>query len=520
MGRRTVPLIALLSIGVLTSNLPVARASEVSHARIVRLSYAQGAVEFSGADSADDSSVPGQPATAGWQKAIVNTPVREGMSLATGEGRAEVEFESGALAWISSNTVLEFPQLALADGAKLTQLVVRQGTASFEVKSGKHDSFFVRAGGAQILVPGSARFRVDVFGDGTSITVLRGAVEVDAGGKPQRVDSKSTLTLHNVSPDNFALSASPAKDGWDRWVADRGRAVENARYDSSAYMDSGVGYGMADLSFYGGWLTLPGYGYVWQPWGAGSGWFPFFSGYWNNFGPFGPTWISYEPWGWLPYHYGGWILSPFYGWVWAPGGFGAWSPATVAWLQTPVGIGWVPLAPKDAPGRAPANLAHGVVTNTATGMAAQLPNSMLAASSLSSVRVAGAWQNDPELARVSKQALAAVRASPPGSPRLAMAGAIASAWHPEAAERMPAGPAPRLARAASFQGTIPRYRPPTGISAGQSSPSRSGSGGWSPPAGSAMGSSSVRSAGSGGDGSHGSAAGGSGGAHGGGGGKP
>ena len=475
MRRRFNFWIAPLSVAVLLAAALAARASEVSHARIVRLSYSQGAVEYREAAAPVDYAGPGEPAAPVWQKAIANIPIREGMSLATGDGRAEVEFESGAMAWISSNTILEFPQLALADGAKLSTLAVRQGTASFYLHTNKRDSFTVRAGEAEIQATGFARFRVDVFDDGASITVERGAVEVETAGRAQRVESRKTLSLHNGAPESTELIASPALDGWDRWVADRTSAVETARYDSSGYVDSRVGYGLADLGFYGGWMMLPGYGYVWQPWGVGAGWSPFFSGYWSNFGAFGPTWVSFEPWGWLPYHYGGWVLSPFYGWVWVPGGFTVWNPATVAWLTTPVGIGWVPLAPRDAPGRAPANLKHGVVTNTAFGMAAQLPNSMLAASSLSAVRVVGAWQNDVELARLSKEALAAARVRSASSPRSAVADAIASNWQPAAAEKMPAGPAPRLARAASFQGTVPRYYPPGGSFGGHAPTSHWGS---------------------------------------------
>jgi hypothetical protein len=462
MRRRIIFFVALLSVSLVFLNLPAARASEVSHARIVRLSYAQGTVQFREAATPDDSTQAGGTTTPDWQKALVNTPMREGMTLATGDGRAEVEFESGDLAWISSNTVLDFPQLALAEGTKLNGLAVRQGTASFYLKADKHDSFVIQAGGAQIRVPGAARFRVDVFGDGTSITALRGTVEVEAGDKIQRVDSKTTLSFRSDSPESFQVGPRPALDGWDHWVSSRSDSVDVARFNSAGYLDTGLGYGIADLSFYGSWMMLPGYGYAWQPWGMAPGWSPFFSGYWSSFGLFGPTWISYEPWGWLPYHYGGWVYAP-YGWMWVPGNSAMWSPATVTWLVTPVGMGWVPVAPGDSPGHSPANLAHGVVTNTPTGMATQLPNSMLAASSMSKVRVVGAWQNDPELARLSNQAQVAVRTQAAAGPRQAVAGASSSTWRPGPAERMPAGPAPRISRAAFYQGTVTVYHAPAMI---------------------------------------------------------
>src|SRR5713101_7753738 len=82
---------------------PASRAGEYSHARVVRLSLVEGDVQVMNAD---------QP---GWQKAIVNMPVREGMSIATAQGRAEIEFESEATTRIADNTVLQFTEMALAD---------------------------------------------------------------------------------------------------------------------------------------------------------------------------------------------------------------------------------------------------------------------------------------------------------------------------------------------------------------------------------------------------------------------
>src|ERR1700693_6247619 len=66
-------------------------AGEYSHARVVRLSLVEGDVQMMSAD---------EP---GWQKAIVNMPVREGMSVATAQGRAEIEFEGEATARIADN---------------------------------------------------------------------------------------------------------------------------------------------------------------------------------------------------------------------------------------------------------------------------------------------------------------------------------------------------------------------------------------------------------------------------------
>jgi len=438
MPRRVFVSIALLSASSLLLGLPAVRAAEVSHARIVRLSYTAGDVQ-----SRVDVTYP-------WQKAVVNTPLREGMELATGDGRAEVEFESSGIAWMASNTVMELTQLVLEDGSKLTLLTVTQGTATFYVSPSRIDSFAVQAGAVQIHPPKSARFRVDVFDDGASVSVLRGTVDADVRDTTFHVNNKRTLAFRNESDRDGTLQANPASDGWDHWVSDRDSAMEAARFNTSSYIGSPFGYGMADLSFYGGWVNLPGYGYGWQPWGVGAGWTPFYNGCWSSFGAFGPTWISYEPWGWVPYHYGGWVFSPIYGWVWAPGNFYLWSPATVVFVQTPTGIGWVPRGPREPVNGTPVNLTHGLVTNTPEGMLARSPNTIQHGASTASAQVVSDWRTNTVLARFAPQpapdAQGGVTAAPSGV---------------HAAQKMPAGHAPRNAGAGMLAGGVPRYQAPS-----------------------------------------------------------
>ncbi len=440
MSRRAISFPTFLSAIACLILLPAARAGEVSHARIVRLSYSLGDVRMSADGTAD------------WRKAIANTPLREGNSLATGDGRAEVEFETGAMAWISSSTVLEFPQLALEDGAKLTQLAVKQGTATFYVEPGRHDSFTVEAGRLEIEAAENARFRVDAFEDGAAVSVLQGSVSVAANGATQRLSKHSTLALRADASGSGVMSSSPRNDAWDRWVSDRFTSVEDAQVNSTDFLNAPVGYGMADLSFYGGWVNVPGFGMGWQPFGVGPGWSPFYDGYWDSFGLLGgPTWISYEPWGWLPYHYGGWVFSPIYGWVWAPGGFGAWSPATVFWATTPTGIGWVARAPSETLKGTAVNQAQGVVTNTPAGVLAGSRNSILRGTDLRKVKMIGEWKAEGELGRIAQPAQARPAAQ-------TTAKAVANTI--QRAPRMPQSGAPRIASAGMFSGRVQVYERP------------------------------------------------------------
>jgi uncharacterized protein DUF6600 len=96
------------------------------------------------------------------------------------------------------------------------------------------------------------------------------------------------------------------------------------------------------LAPYGNWVSVPTYGYVWQPTGIGPGWRPYTDGHWV-WTDYGWTWVSYEPWGWAPYHYGRWVFTDDYGWVWIPGT--TWAPAWVTWYTGSEYIGWTPLPP-------------------------------------------------------------------------------------------------------------------------------------------------------------------------------
>src|SRR5208283_4343989 len=112
MTPRRIALLCILTL--LTAALPSYAFADSSHARIVRLSLVQGDVRF--ASSFHDD--PLTDANAGWQVAPLNLPIRQGYVLATDNGRAEVEFENGAMAFLGANTVVEFYDLSLRDGAR------------------------------------------------------------------------------------------------------------------------------------------------------------------------------------------------------------------------------------------------------------------------------------------------------------------------------------------------------------------------------------------------------------------
>src|SRR5258708_14959177 len=148
--------------------------ADSSHARIIRLSLVQGDVRF----ARDTHGDPLTDQKAVWETAVLNLPIRQDYVVATDNGRAEVEFENGAMAFLNENTVLEFYDLSLDDGARATRLVLRQGTASFYVNPASGDYFSVTGGDFTVEASRRASFRMDNFDDGSNVNVLQGYVKV------------------------------------------------------------------------------------------------------------------------------------------------------------------------------------------------------------------------------------------------------------------------------------------------------------------------------------------------------
>jgi len=349
---------ALILIAV---SLPRAAEADASHARIVRLSLVQGDVRFA-RDFHDD---PLSDTKAVWEVAPLNLPIRQGYALATENGRAEIEFENGAMAFIGANTVVEFYDLSLNDGGHVTRLVLRQGTGIFYVHPANGDYFSVTGGDFTVEANGRARFRLDNYDDGSTVNVEQGYVEVVHKKETKSLEKGQSLSVHVTAPDNLVVGRTAEMDDFDKWVSGRIDSVSTATNYSNQYAStSNYAAGFADLYTYGSWFSMGGYGYGWRPFGAGLGWCPFDYGTWYMDPSIGWSFLGSAPWGWLPYHYGGWIFSPVYGWAWVPSGFGGgpiyYRPVTAVWVRSGPTLGIVPLHPADKNRKAPQNLSQGV----------------------------------------------------------------------------------------------------------------------------------------------------------------
>src|SRR5207248_481054 len=163
-SRKFLPSLLLILLVALFFGVPSASA-DASHARIIRLSLVSGDVRFATETHRD----PLTDSKANWDAAQLNLPIRQGYVLATDNGRAEVEFENGTLAFLKENTVLEFYDLSLKDGALITRLVLRQGSASLHVNPVSGDYFSVTGGDLTSYAGSRASFILDTVDAANSI---------------------------------------------------------------------------------------------------------------------------------------------------------------------------------------------------------------------------------------------------------------------------------------------------------------------------------------------------------------
>jgi FecR protein len=331
---------AIIAIAIVAT-FPMAHADVVSHARIVRLSFVEGDVAYQS---------PGSP----WQRAVMNLPLQQGFSVRTDTGNAEVEFESGLVVQLAGNTQLEFKQLSLIDGHKVTSLKLDQGTMIATANLEKGDDVSISSGNGDVRVPRSGRFRIDSAQSQSWVTVFRGRVDVADGGSNTEVDNGKTLHFGSAAADGGAdqssVDRSPRTDAFDKWASDREQAQDNAQAGAGEFLrQRDYQFSTADLYNYGLWSNISGFGMAWQPYGMGANWMPFSNGMWmfDDIGA-GWMWASAEPWGWTPYHYGGWVYLDGEGWFWIPQNLGSFYGGTASFVNVGNQVGWTPTAPTPA----------------------------------------------------------------------------------------------------------------------------------------------------------------------------
>src|SRR5712672_3062422 len=208
-----------------------AASADSSHARIVRLSVVQGDVRF----ARDMKGDPLADSNAGWEAAALNLPIRQGYVLATDNGRTVVEFENGAMAFLSENTVLEFYDLSSEDGGFTTRLILRQGSAEFYVHPASGDYFSVTGGDFSVQADSRTTFRMNNFDDGSNVSVLHGRLTALANGKNTPVAKGQSLSLKAGDPGSMQIDRASDSDEFDQWVSGRIESVNTATSAAMQY---------------------------------------------------------------------------------------------------------------------------------------------------------------------------------------------------------------------------------------------------------------------------------------------
>jgi hypothetical protein len=330
-----VPFSASAQENQLADQVPVQQPATAS-GRIARLSFTQGDVQFQS---------PGED----WQSASINLPLQQGFRVATTEGRAEIQFESGMILRLAENSILEFTELDNAQNAgRITKLSLAQGTIIVTADLRPTDSFSVDAPNVHVMISEPTRFRIDTTQGDSWVGLFAGNVTVKSATGETKVTKGHTFHISGQDVAQVSIDMNAPLDDFDQWAADRDRTLQLGYSDAVQYVAnyapdySEYNYGLSDLSSYGHWAVVAGCGLCWEPYGVPEHWRPFFFGRWQFFGGTGWTWISSEPWGWLPFHTGHWILRPGGGWMWQPGSIRAWNPAPVRWFNVGNQLGWAP----------------------------------------------------------------------------------------------------------------------------------------------------------------------------------
>src|SRR5271166_3015353 len=122
-------------------------AAEEDHPREVYLGGVYGDVRLSRGDGKRTKL------NGAWEQAFEGESLQQGFALATGNGRAEIEFENGSTAYLAENSVLLFEKLYAIDGVPTTKVRLITGTATFSVLPAPKEKFTVETTTDELTFP-------------------------------------------------------------------------------------------------------------------------------------------------------------------------------------------------------------------------------------------------------------------------------------------------------------------------------------------------------------------------------
>ncbi len=290
-------------------------ASAGQPARAVRLSYVDGKVKL---------SQEGQLLA---DQAVVNTPLLEGMQLATSDdGKAEIQFEDGSVVRLSPSSSLTLAALRGSGTTASAEVLLSSGLAYFEFQGGDEaGQLKVRFGASEITTSGFTVLRVAMDNPPGDVAVFSGSAQLQGNNGALSVDlhGGESVALSASDPGNYNLAESIEPNSWDAWNSDRDQVLTSeaaTQTGAPANMGQNENPAWNDLDANGSWYNVPGQGYIWSPYeAANAGFDPYGVGNWMWTPGFGYIWASGYSWGYMPFQCGAWNFYDNFGWGWAPG---------------------------------------------------------------------------------------------------------------------------------------------------------------------------------------------------------
>jgi hypothetical protein len=266
--------VVLCAFGFLPSARSEAKSSQPAMIlpEIVRLSYVDGDVRIMRGEDGRKAS------GAEWQQAVVDTPIEGGFSVATGAGRAEIEFEDASVAYLAPNSVLMFDQLGTQGGVPFSQMQLLSGTMTMRLRPEFPGERFVLVTPQSVMrmgYPLGAYVRVESYLDATLVTPLDDATRQFHPATDLHLAPGESLLMHYGRAATFRPDDAPEHadtSGFDAWVTSRLKA----RDEAMAAMEQEAGLtepipGLAEMQGQGTFFDCEPYGRCWEP---RDGWQP------------------------------------------------------------------------------------------------------------------------------------------------------------------------------------------------------------------------------------------------------
>ncbi|MGB6430617.1 MAG: FecR domain-containing protein [Candidatus Acidiferrales bacterium] len=180
-----------------------------SRARVVSLSLVEGTV------------ITRAPGSTKWTLATLDTPIEEGVSLATAKHSfVEVQFEDGSTIRLGEISCIEFAQLELAPrGAYINHFKLDVGTATIHVVSRRHEQYALNVSGVSLATRGKSEFRTDLTRGHLRVEVFQGQIQAADSDHSEKLRKNDVVFCDRGGSGAFQETSSRIQpDEWDNWV--------------------------------------------------------------------------------------------------------------------------------------------------------------------------------------------------------------------------------------------------------------------------------------------------------------